>query len=402
MYFSLAAVECVGDFSYKKSQDDIAFEELYSKHWNPECVKANSSMKALITSVNHEKRFSNMRMQQVFEYYLSRCNYTIEYVEHSRVKIEKDGDWIVEDFNDIMTISYERGKRLRQIQMSPSTCLTENEKWQVRKSNFLSFVSERDDDIWINSTDNDLIESLWQMYNNLRSTFHNILRNHKINRDLDSVESVKERSQQRNRFAICQDRRWEKCCVIQDIIRELCLDSLHLTGAVVPNNLLNAFYDIWKGQAFSWAFLFDPHHGMEKYNNCSSKHFLSLINKILRRSGFVRLVQKVKKIKKIPAERNDKGKFKRVRDPSAPWVLKACFSKKELEILNVDHECVDQDDLIRKLSTSFDLSDPNEKRPSLLKKTYPDLIFIKTAHGSFSKSIVDCLAGIIDIVAGAA
>ncbi len=376
MYFSLSALTiddkqashlCRYD---KVMTRDVEGKEAFSLLWNPDCAKASDSMKALVASVEQEVRLSTLRLELMFNYYLMLCNYTVEVLPtETRSPFDHCYNIDIPAFDDIVLISPEQETAFRKIQMSSSECLTEEELWKLRKYHFVEFTSERDDENWLFESNNTTRNQLWKLYNRLRGSYHSFRRHERIRKKIESIEEIRQRSMTRNRFALFQEHRWEKADIVEGVIECLDLGTLHNLGVEVSYNQMRAFYKENADSAFAWSRLFDPDNSgrnKKKYSNCSFKHFVGLINIILRKVSFSQLVQKRIQIRKEPPEKNKHGKFKQIRDPTAPWVLKQSVTKKTKEWLGYKEDEDLPANLASDLISVFDFYDPNEKRKRLL------------------------------------
>ena len=376
MYFSLSALTiddkqasqiCRYDQVMTR---DVESKEAFSLLWNPDCAKASQSMKALVASVEQEVKLSTLRLELMFNYYLMLCNYTVEVLPtETKSPFDSGNNIDIPAFDDIVLISPVQEASFRKIQMSSSQCLTEQELWKLRKYHFVAFTSEKDDEDWLFESNNTNRNQLWKLYNRLRGSYHSFRRHERIRKKIESIEEIRERSMARNRFALFQEHRWEKTAIVESVIKCLGLGFLHNLGFEVSYNQMREFYKENTDSAFTWSRLFDPDNSgrnKKQYENCSFKHFVGLVNKILRKVSFAQLVQKRVMIKKEPSERDKHGKFKRIRDPTAPWVLTQSVTKKTKELLGYKEDEELPSNLASELISVFDFYDPNEKRERLL------------------------------------
>jgi hypothetical protein len=376
MYYSLSAIEiddkqATSRCEYKNVMThNVEAKEAFSLLWNPDCAKASDSMKALVASVEQEVRLSTLRLELMFNYYLMLCNYTVEVLPtETRSPFDCGHNIDIPAFDEIVLITPEQECNFRKIQISSSQCLTEEELWKLRKYHFVVFTSEKDDEDWLFESNNNTREQLWRLYNRLRGSYHSFRRHERIRKKIESIEEIRERSMARNRFALFQEHRWEKTAIVEGVIECLDLGFLHNLGVEVSYNLMREFYKENADSASTWSRLFDPgHSGRDKkqYENCSFKHFVGLVNKILRKVSFAQLVQKRVMIQKQPPEKNKHGKFKQIRDPTAPWVLKQSVTTKTKELLGYCEDDELPSNLASELISVFDFYNPFEKKTRLL------------------------------------
>ena len=377
MYYSLSALKMDDKHASRLCRydqvmtRDVEGKEAFSLLWNPDCARASQSMKALVASVEQEVKLSTVRLELMFTYYLRLCNYTVEVLPtETRSPFDCGHNIDIPAFDDIVLISPEQETAFRKIQMSSSQCLTEEELWKLRKYHFVAFTSEKDDEDWLFESNNKTRDQLWRLYNRLRGSYHSFRRHERIRKKIESIEEIRERSMARNRFALFQEHRWEKTAIVEGVIESLDLGFLHNLGVEVTYKQMREFYKENADSASTWSRLFDPNNSgrnKKQYENCSFKHFVGLVNKILRKaSSFSQLVQKRVMIRKQPPEKNKHGKFKQIRDPTAPWVLKQSVMKKTKEWLGYGEDDELPSNLASELISVFDFYDPKEKRKRLL------------------------------------
>ena len=386
MYFSLSAItlddaHCSSLCAYDKVMArDVDGKEAYSLRWNPDCARASVSMKALVASVEQEVKLSKLRLELMFKYYLMLCNYTEEILPvEMRIPFSCGAHIDVPRFDDLVLISPGRENDLRQIQMSTNQCLTTAEKWLLKKYHFVKFTSDSSLTVmehtatakraegtaindWLFESPKGARQALWTLYNELRGKFHSIRRHERIRRKIESTEAIRERSMQRNRFALFQEHRWEKATIVEGVLECLAIGHLNNLGVEVSYDEMRGFYQENVNSAMPWSRLFDQMRSgarRKRYGNCSFKHFVGLVSIILRSVGFSQLTRKRVTIKKEPPERNKNGDFKRVSDPTAPWILTQAVTQRTQKWLGFGDDL--PENLGLELVSVFDFYDPSQR-----------------------------------------
>ena len=268
-------------------------------------------LKKLLCCNQLERNLSVAKLTNLVYAFLYECNYrlTTESFTHEAIEMDEKEESTLPCFDKIKTLSECEYVTLN-MERGRGAMLSQDQKDQLRKHEFVRFFSSGIDKDWVNTSYD---EEFWKLFNSFKEAKLNRIKAEKrVQQGADHIEDLLLKEYHINYYGVMSSKRNSRVSKMIEFTNALGLQHSQDVGATVSKERLDAWCDIIRGDVSEIRKIFGLQDRRQSKGEMSNSNCVTLLNSILKEYGYTQITQKQRLI-------TTDGK--RHKDPNSPYEI---------------------------------------------------------------------------------